>query len=120
MKLWGITVLVLLLSMGAANGQQTQPRAAQSPANPQVSSGRSSYDPMARGRGTLQPKGIVETTLAGINPQDKDYGTVVADWRKEVFETAVNRIYLWSIFVLCLVLSVSLLGNVWLLRQRQW
>jgi hypothetical protein len=74
---------------------------------------------MARGKGPLQPKGIVETTLAGINPQNKDYGAVVADWRKEVFDTAVNRIYLWSIFVLCQVVSVSLLGNVWLLRQRQ-
>jgi hypothetical protein len=74
---------------------------------------------MARGKGTVQPKGIVETTLAGVNPQNKDYGTVVADWRKDVFETAVNRIYLWSIFILCLVLSVSLLGNGWLLRQRQ-
>ncbi len=119
MKLCGVPVFVLLLSMGAANGQQTQPRATQSPANPQAPLGRSSYDPMARGKGTLQPKGIVETTLAGINPQDKDYGAVVADWRKEVFDTAVNRIYLWSIFVLCLVVSVSLLGNVWLLRQRQ-
>ena len=48
-----------------------------------------------------------------------DYGDIVEDWRKEVFDTAVNRIYLWSIFVLCLVVSVSLLGNVWLLRQRQ-
>ena len=36
-----------------------------------------------------------------------------------MFEKAVNRIYLWSIFILCLVLSVSLLGNGWLLRQRQ-
>lgn len=44
---------------------------------------------------------------------------MVAGWRKDVFETAVNRIYLWSIVILCLVLSVSLLGNVWLLRQRQ-
>jgi hypothetical protein len=74
---------------------------------------------MARGKGTVQPKGIVETTLAGINPQNKDYGTFVADWRKEVFETAVNRIYLWSIFAICLALSVSLLGNGWLLRERQ-
>jgi hypothetical protein len=119
MKLCGVPVLVLLLSLGAASGQQTQPRAMQSTANPQAPSSRSSYDPMARGKGTVQPKGIVETTLAGINPQNKDYGTVVADWRKEVFETAVNRIYLWSIFALCLVLSVSLLGNGWLVRERQ-
>ena len=119
MTLCGVPILVLLLSLGVASGQQTQPRATQSTANPQASSSRRSYDPMARGKGTIQPKGIVETTLAGINPQNKDYGTVVADWRKEVFETAVNRIYLWSIFALCLALSVSLLGNVWLLRERQ-
>jgi hypothetical protein len=119
MKLCGVSVLVLLFSMGAAIGQQTQPLATQSTANPQAPSSRSSYDPMARGKGTVQPKGIVETTLAGINPQNKDYGIVVADWRKEVFDTAVNGIYLWSVFILCLVLSVSLLGNVWLFRQRQ-
>jgi hypothetical protein len=119
MKLCGVPILVLLLSWGAASGQQTQPRATQSAANPQAPSSRSSYDPMVRGKGTVQPKGIVETALAGVNPQNKDYGTVGADWRKEVFETAVNRIYLWSICILCLVLSVSLLGNGWLLRQRQ-
>ena len=105
MKLCGVLILVLL-SLGAASGQQTQPRATQSTANPQATS-RSSYDPMARGKGTVQPKGIVETTLAGINPQNKDYGTVVADWRKEVFETAVNRIYLWSSDVAALLSSFN-------------
>jgi hypothetical protein len=119
MKLCGGPVLVLLLSMGAASGQQRQPLATQATANPQAPSSRRSYDPMAHGKANVQPKGIVETTLAGINPQNKDYGTVVADWRKEVFDTAVNRIYLWSIVILFLVLSVLLLGNVWLLRQRQ-
>lgn len=119
MKLCGVPIVVVLLSLGAASGQQTQPRTTQSTANTQAPSSRRFYDPMARGKSTVQSKGIVETTLAGINPPNKDYGTVVADWRKEVFEKAVNRIYLWSIFILCLVLSVSLLGNVWLLRQRQ-
>ena len=118
MKLCGVPILVLLLSFGAASGQQTQPRNAQSTANPQVPN-RSSYDPMTRGKGSVQSKGIIETTLAAINPENKDYGIVVADWRKEVFETAVNRIYLWSVFILCVALSVSLLGNAWLLRQRQ-
>jgi hypothetical protein len=117
MKLCGVTILVLLSL--AASGQQAQPRAAQSTANPQAPSSRSSYDPMAHGKASVQPKKIVETTLAGINPQNRDYGTVVADWRKEVFDTVINRIYLWSVFILCLVLSMSLLGNVWLLRQRQ-
>ena len=116
---YGIRIVVLLLSWGVANGQQTKPSTAQSTAIPPTTWSRSSYDPVAQGKGTGQPKGIVETTLAGVNPQNKDYGSVVADWRKEVFETTVNRIYLWSIFALCLVLSVSLLGNGWLLRERQ-
>jgi hypothetical protein len=79
MKLCGVPILVLLLSLGAAGGQQTQPRATESTANHQTPSSRSSYDPMPRGKGTVQPKGIVESTLAGVNPQNKDYGTVVAD-----------------------------------------
>jgi hypothetical protein len=75
MKLCGVPILVLLLSLGAASGQQTRPRAMQSTALLQAPSNSSSYDPMARGKGTVQPKGIVETTLAGVNPQNKDYGT---------------------------------------------
>jgi len=122
MKPYGIAIIVMLLSLGTARGQQAQPRATQSTAVTQTpaTSSRRSYDPMAReGTTSAQPKGIVETTLAGINPQNKDYGSVVAAWRKEVFETTVNRVYLWSIFILCLVLGASLLGNGWLFRERQ-
>ena len=36
MKLCGVPILVLLLSLGAASGQQTQPRATQSTANAQA------------------------------------------------------------------------------------
>jgi hypothetical protein len=74
---------------------------------------------MAQGKYAVQPKGILDTTLAGVNPQNKDYGLVVADWRKELFEAAINRIYLWSIFILCLGISVSLVGNAWFVRERQ-
>jgi hypothetical protein len=74
---------------------------------------------MTRTNGISQPKGMVETTLAGINPQDKDYGLVIGEWRKEVFETTVNRLYLWSIVGLCIALGTSLLANGWLLRERQ-
>ena len=41
---------------------------------------RSSYDPMAHQWQTQRHKGIVETTLAGINPQNRNYGAVVGDW----------------------------------------
>jgi hypothetical protein len=82
-------------------------------------SGRSSYDPMARGNGTGQPKGIVETTLAGVNPKDTDYGVVVADWRKEVFENTLHEIYFWAVIGLTMMLGTSVIGNGWLLRQRE-
>ena len=65
MKLCGVPILVLLLSLGAASGQQTQPRATQSTANTQAPSSRSSYDPIARGKGTVQSKGIVKQLLLG-------------------------------------------------------
>ena len=122
MKRYGIVIIVMLLSLGTARGQQAQPRAMQSTAVTQTpaTSSRRSYDPMAReGVTSGQRKGIVETTIAGINPQNKDYGSVLAAWRKEVFETTVNRVYLWSIFILCLVLGTSLFGNGWLFRERQ-
>ena len=66
MKRIGPAVLLLAASLGVAFGQQSQP--AQPAAN------RSSYDPMAHAARGSQPKGIVETTLAGVNPHDKDYG----------------------------------------------
>jgi hypothetical protein len=119
MRIATVIVVGLLFSLPLANGQQPQSRDTQRPTASQAPSGRSSYDPMARAKGDSQPKGIVETTLAGVNPQNKDYGSVIADWRKEVFETTVNRLYLWSIVVLCVALGTSLFGNGWLIRERQ-
>jgi chromosome segregation ATPase len=57
--------------------------------------------------------------LAGVNPQDKDYGEVVAGWRKEVFENTINRAYWWGLIVLGLVLGFSLATNGWLMRERE-
>jgi hypothetical protein len=85
---------------------------------PQQPAGRASYDPMAHGKQTGQPKSIVETTLAGVNPQDKDYGSVVADWRKTVFENTLQAFYFWGLLGTALALGISIVGNGWLLRQR--
>lgn len=98
--------LILFVIMGSASGQQ----ATKSP--------RSSYDPMAQRKPGEAPKGIVETTLAGINPRDKDYGQVIGDWRKEVFENTLNRAYFWGLLLLGAGLGMSLVGNGWLLRER--
>jgi len=119
MKIAIVSVLALLLSLPLANGQQPQSPSTQPSNAGQALSGRSSYDPMARAQGNGQPRGVVETTLAGVNPQNKDYGSAVSEWRKEVFETAINRLYLWSIVVLCIALGTSLLANGWLIRERQ-
>jgi len=80
---------------------------------------RSSYDPMSRQWQTQQHKGIVEKTLAGINPQDKDYGAVVGDWRKEVFENTLRQVYFWSLILLGMGFGISLTGNGWLFRDRE-
>ena len=80
---------------------------------------RSSYDPMAHQWQAQRHKGIIETTLAGINPQNKDYGSVVGDWRKEVFENTLHQAYFWILILLGMSFGISLTGNGWLLRDRE-
>ena len=84
-----------------------------------LQSGRSSYDPMAHQWQAQRHKGIVETTLAGINPQNRDYGAVVGDWRKEAFENTLHQVYFWSLILLGMGFGVSVTGNGWLLRDRE-
>lgn len=110
----GLAGLVLFVIVGIAPGQQ----ATNSPRAPR-SAARSSYDPMAQSKAGEPPKGIVETTLAGINPRDKDYGRVIADWRKEVFENTLDRTYFWGLLLLGVGFGMSLVGNGWLLRDRE-
>ena len=66
-----------------------------------------------------QHKGIVEKTLAGINPQDNNYGAVVGAWRREVFENTLHQVYFWSLILLGMGFGISLTGNGWLLRDRE-
>ena len=80
---------------------------------------RSSYDPMAHPAQAKQPTGIVETTLAGINPQNRDYGAQVAEWRKEILENTLHQIYFWSLILFTMGLGISIAGNGWLLRERE-
>lgn len=115
MRRLGILILVLGTSCGVLPAQESAPAAA----GQQHPTARSSYDPMAQGRGTAQPKGIVETTLAGVNPCNTDYGTVVADWQKEVFENTLRQFYLWSLMALSFMLSASLMANGWFMRERE-
>jgi hypothetical protein len=110
-----ILILVLSTSCGALHAQQPAPGAA----TQERPTARSSYDPMVQSKGTGQPKGIVETTLAGVNLQNTDYGIVVADWRKEVFENTLRQFYFWSLLALTLMLGVSLMANGWFMRERE-
>ena len=80
---------------------------------------RSSYDPMAHQTLAKQPTGIVETTLAGINPQNRDYGAQVGDWRKEILEDTLHQIYFWGLILLAMSLGISIAGNGWQLRERE-
>jgi hypothetical protein len=80
---------------------------------------RSSYDPMVHQAQAKQPTGMIETTLAGINPQNRDYGAQVEEWRKEVLEDTLDQIYFWSLILLAMGLGISIAGNGWLLRDRE-
>jgi len=104
MKRHALLVLVFLALAATANALQAD---------------RSSYDPMAHQWQAQQHKGIVEKTLAGINPRNKDYGAVVGDWRKGVFENTLHQIYFWGLILLGMGFGVSLTGNGWLLRDRE-
>jgi len=104
MKRHALLVLVFLALAATANALQTN---------------RSAYDPMAHQWQAQRHKGIIETTLAGINPQNKDYGAVVGDWRKGVFENTLHQIYFWGLILLGMGFGVSLTGNGWLLRDRE-
>lgn len=104
MKRNALLAVVILSLAAAANALQAD---------------RSSYDPMAHQWQAQRHKGIVETTLAGINPQNRNYGAVVGDWRKEAFENTLHQIYFWSLILLGMGFGVSLTGNGWLLRDRE-
>jgi hypothetical protein len=84
-----------------------------------VEADRSAYDPMAHQAQAKQPTGMIETTLAGINPQNRDYGAQVGEWRKEVLEDTLHQIYFWSLILLAMGLGISIAGNGWLLRDRE-
>jgi len=109
MKHWTFAVLLLLLSVGTAGAFETDHPAPD----------RSSYDPMALGKRAEQPKGIIETTLEGINPRNRNYGEVVADWRQDAFGNTLRQAYFWSLIGLGMGLGISLAGNGWLLRERE-
>jgi hypothetical protein len=104
MKRCAELVVVFLMSSVTAGGLQAD---------------RSSYDPMAHQAQAKQPTGIVETTLAGINPQNRDYGAQVGEWRKEILEDTLHQIYFWSLILLAVGLGISIAGNGWLLRERE-
>jgi hypothetical protein len=104
MKRCAELVVVFLMSAVTAGGLQAD---------------RSSYDPMAHQAQAKQPTGIIETTLAEVNPQNRDYGAQVGEWRKEVLEDTLHQIYFWSLILLAMGLGISIAGNGWLLRERE-
>jgi hypothetical protein len=80
---------------------------------------RSSYDPMAHQAQAKKPTGMIETTLAGVNPQNRDYGAQVAEWRKEILEDTLHEINFWSLILLAIGFGISVAGNGWLVRERE-
>jgi hypothetical protein len=113
-------VAVVILLASASISQLPAQSVRPDPALQQPASGRASYDPMVRGKGSSgQPKGIVETTVAGVNPHNTDYGAVVEDCRKEIFENTLHEFYFWALIGMTAVIGTSLMANGWLLRERE-
>ena len=110
---------VLLLSMGVRVGQQMQPRAPQSPSNTQTPSSRSSYDPMARGKGIFSPKGwskqLLPESIRRIRTMELWSGLV----QRGVRHCRESHLPVEYLRPLPGCEHVVTLGNVWLLRQRQ-
>jgi hypothetical protein len=104
MKRCAVLVLVFLMSAVTAGAVQAD---------------RSAYDPMAHQAQAKQPTGMIETTLAGINRQDRDYGAQVGEWRKEVLEDTLHQVYFWGLILLTIGFGISVAGNGWLLRERE-
>jgi len=115
MRRLGIVLILIIVGLCTPNALPVS----SNPAAQQQPEGRASYDPMAHGKRTGQPKSIVETTLAGVNPKDKDYGAVVADWRKEIFEDTLHEIYFWGLIGITMLFGISVMANGWLLRERE-
>jgi hypothetical protein len=116
LKKQAVVLLLACASISQLRAQSVPP----DPALQQSVPGRSPYDPIATGKGSSgQPKRIVETTLAGVNPHDTDYGAVVEGWRKEIFENTLRQFYFWALIGMTALLGTSLMANGWLLRERE-
>ena len=66
---------LLLLSVGSASGLQAPSATPIMPRRSQL------FDPVGHGTRTQQRKGMIETTVAGINPRNSNYGDVVGKCR---------------------------------------
>jgi hypothetical protein len=70
------------------------------------------YDPAAK-PGDPDNKGLKK-----INPNDINYGGVLAVWRVAMVQETIENIYWWMVLVLLVSQTISLAYIVWLQRQR--
>jgi hypothetical protein len=71
------------------------------------------YDPAAK-PGDLDNRGLKK-----INPNDINYGGVLAVWRVAMVQETIENIYWWMVLVLLVSQTISLAYIVWLQRQRR-
>lgn len=70
------------------------------------------YDPAAK------PGDPDNRGLKKINPNDINYGGVLAVWRVAMVQETIENIYWWMVLVLLVSQTISLAYIVWLQRQR--
>jgi hypothetical protein len=103
-------------STGAQPRQPSVPSAVQSSQRVR-SVPRSSYDPAARNC-TPEPESGIAKAVTRINPDDVNYGGLLAEWRIAAVEETIESVYWSSILLLLFALLLLMAYTAWLLRQR--
>jgi hypothetical protein len=122
MKVIYIGILSFTLCAGslAQSVAKSQGQQAQDVPHGQTSEGRTAaqrnYDPLA-GRQHLRG-GIWDNALGKVNPENKDYGAQLDQWRKVVVGETIHNLVFWTAIILGSSLLLSLLFIYWLIGDR--
>jgi|GEM_PF-5363619 len=115
-----VTLCTLTVGRTQTQAQQTNSQSAQAApimdASPDTSAAGRRYDPYA-GHEHLQG-GIWDNALGRINPENKDYGRCVSEWRQIMVSETIHSFVFWTALAMCFALLVALLYICWLLRDR--
>jgi hypothetical protein len=83
----------------------------------------SKYDPAPDPRPAGRPNNFMDFTLGRINPENKDYGQCLSDWRAVLLDQTIKSGYFWSNVValgLVICFLVVIIQQQKVLARREW